>query len=434
MKTLRYLAPLGFLLLAACHKDDDNPSTPPEQGYPTYARLAGATVLTTSNTGVKVYNGGYGSSITTVPGEPGYFYLMTDRGPNVDGIQKDSKIFPVPAFNPQIGKFRLSGDSMILVETIRMKSAANVPVTGLPNPIGAGGTGEIALDKDGNVLATDIEGIDSEGLAAGADGTFWISDEYGPHLLHLDRSGKTLERINPYGTGTGGRKIPQVFAKRRANRGMEGIAITPDGKTLVGIMQSPLYNPSKDDVKNSLYTRILTYDIASGKSKQYLYKLENKNTANSEITAISNNTFLVLERDGEFPGDPAKPSLIKRIYKIDLNTGTDVSDPADGAAGKLVNNKTLEVLSEQELQTAGIHTVGKSLVVDLLKDVAGYPHDKPEGIVLINSSLLAVSNDDDFGIVPPDPVNNTYIQKILPLIGKTDFNTVYFIKLATPLF
>ncbi|HWV66100.1 esterase-like activity of phytase family protein [Chitinophaga sp.] len=432
MTVVRYFAPLGFVFLFACKKND-NP-TDNNISYPAKATLAGAVVMTTNAAGVKVYNGGYGSSIVNVPGQPGYFYLMTDRGPNADGTIKDSKVFAVPGFNPQIGKFKLNGDSLVLVETIHIKSAANTPVTGLPNPAGSGGTGETALDKDGKTLPEDPDGIDSEGLTVAPDGSFWISDEYGPHLVHLDRSGKTLERINPFGTGAGGRKIPKVFANRRANRGMEGLTITPDGKTLVGIMQSPLYNPTKDAVKNSLYTRILTYDIASGQSRQYIYKLDNKNTANSEITVISNNTFLVLERDGEFPGDAAKPSLIKKIYKIDLSAATDISDASDGAGGKLVNGKTVEVLTDEELQAAGIKTVSKSLVVDLLKDVAAYPHDKPEGIVLVNSTTLAVSNDDDFGIIPPDPVNNTYIQKILPLTGKTDFNTVYFIKLATPLF
>ncbi|NSL87697.1 esterase-like activity of phytase family protein [Chitinophaga sp. Mgbs1] len=432
-KALR-MAPLGLAFLFACQKNDGPSDSGGNTSYPAKARLAGAKVIYTNTAGTNVFNGGYGSSIASVPGEAGSFYLMTDRGPNVDGTIKDSKVFPVPAFNPQIGKFRLSGDSMILVETIPIKSAANTPVTGLPNPAGSGGTGETALDMNGATLGTDAEGIDCEGLVAAPDGSFWISDEYGPHIVHLDRNGKTLERINPFGTGTGGRKLPLVLATRRANRGMEGLAITPDGKTLVGLMQSPLYNPSKSAVSNSLYTRIVTFDIATGNTKQYLYKLDDKNTANSEITAISNNSFLVLERDGEFPGDPAKPSRIKRIYKIDLSTGTDVSDPGNGANGRLVNSKTLEVLSDEELLAAGIKTVSKTLVVDIIKDIPDYPHDKPEGIVLVGNNIIALSNDDDFGILPADPVNNNYIAKILPRTGKVDFNTVYFIRLATPLF
>lgn len=428
------VAPLGLLLFVACNKND-NPGGGgnPTVNYPGSARLVGAKVIATNAAGVKVYNGGYGSALAQVPNEPGFFYLMTDRGPNADGSIKDSKIFPVPTFNPQIGKFRLSGDTMVLVETIGFKTSAGALMTGLPNTATTGGTGELALDSQGNMLPNDAEGIDSEGLAVAPDGSFWISDEYGPHLLHLDRSGKTIARINPFGTGTGGKRIPKVFATRRANRGMEGLAITADGKTLVGMMQSPMYNPNKDAVKNSVYTRLLTYDIASGQTKQYLYKLEDKNTANSEIAVVNNTTFLVLERDGDFPGG-AKPAMIKRIYKISLEGATDVSDPADGENGKLVNGKTLEQLTDAELTAANIKALSKEVVVDLLKDVTGYPHDKAEGLAVINSQLIAVSNDDDFGIVSPDPANNQYIQKVLPLVNKTDFNTVYFIKLAKPLF
>ncbi len=33
-------------------------------------------------------------------------------------------------------------------------------------------------------------GLDSEGLAALNDGTFWVSDEYRPHIVHYDANGK----------------------------------------------------------------------------------------------------------------------------------------------------------------------------------------------------------------------------------------------------
>jgi len=414
----------------SCHKPDF-PGHP--GGYPDKAAASGATVLTTNNAGVKVYHGGYGSALAKVPFCPDQFYLLTDRGPNADGASSDTKVFPVPDFNPQIGQFRLQGDSLVLINTIHLKTATGKYITGLVNPPGMGNSGEIGIDMNGNTLPYDPEGMDSEGMAVAFDGTIWISDEYGPHLLHISKDGTTIERINPFGTGKGGRKIPAVFAKRRANRGMEGLTITPDGKYLVGMMQSPLYNPSKSAVSGSLVTRILVFEILTGKTKQYLYKLENKNTANSEIAAIDNNNFLVLERDQLFPGDPVSPAQVKRVYKISLENATDVSDPSNGTNGKLVNGKTLEELSDAELAAAGINTVSKWLTADLLTDVKDYPHDKAEGLTIISNSLIAVSNDDDFGITPHSPADNTFIQKILPLTHKTDFNSIYFIKLKTPL-
>ncbi|ADB40929.1 esterase-like activity of phytase family protein [Spirosoma linguale] len=388
------------------------------------------TILADVN-GVKVYNGGFGSAIAADPNDPGAFFMLTDRGPNIDGTIANSKVFAVPAFAPQIGKFRVKNGLMTLEKIIELKNSAGVKLNGLPNPINVGGTGELALDVNGNNLGTSVDGIDSEGLAVASDGTFWVSDEYGPHIVHFDANGQTIERINPFGTGTGGRKIPLVFAKRRANRGMEGLTITPDGKTLVGIMQFPLYNPSSAAISGSLVTRILTFDIATGATKQFVYLIEKSNLqAISEITAVSNTTFLVLERDGEYGTDTNKSTLFKRVYKIDLAGATDISDPANGANGKLYGGQTVEELkTAAALQTNGIVPVSKTLVLDLATETTPvYPHDKAEGIALISPTLLAVSNDDDFGVTG----TGTYTAKILPATNTIDKNRVYFITLKAP--
>ncbi len=424
MKKLLCPLVVPVYILASCSKSD----SPAVTTYPAKATSTASTILYTNTAGVPVYNGGFGSAMATVPGEPGYFYLMTDRGPNVDGISSDNKIFPVPGFTPQIGKFKLENDSLKLVQVIEMADAAGNKISGRPNPAGAGSTGETGLDMNGKAVATDINGLDPEGLAIAPDGSFWVSDEYGPHLVHFDKSGKTLERINPFGST---RKLPNVLKKRRANRGMEGLAITPDGKMLVGIMQSPLYNPSKAAVSKSKNVRIVSFDIQSGATKQYLYVLDDSKTANSEMVAITATSFLVLERDGDFPGNG---STVKKVYKIDISKATDLSDPADSETGKLFNGKTVDEMTDKEIADAGIQPVSKTLVTDLLADIpGGYPHDKAEGLAIIDNTTLAVSNDDDFGINTPVTPNNNYIAKILPATGKLDRNTIYFIKLKAPL-
>ncbi|GAB2551446.1 esterase-like activity of phytase family protein [Spirosoma aerophilum] len=387
-------------------------------------------VLTDVN-GVTVYNGGFGSAIAADPNDPGAFFMLTDRGPNIDGTAANSKVFAVPGFAPQIGKFRLKDGLMVLETIIELKNSTGGKLNGLPNPANQGGTGETALDVTGNNLGTSVDGIDSEGLAVASDGTFWVSDEYGPHLVHFDASGKTIERINPFGTGTGGRTIPLVFAMRRANRGMEGLTLTPDGKTLVGIMQFPLYNPSSAAISGSLVTRILTFDIATGATRQFVYLIEKSNLqAISEIAAITNTTFLVLERDGEYGTDANKSTLFKRVYKIDLTGATDISDPANGANGKLYSGKTVEELkTAAALQTNGIVPVSKTLVLDLATETNPvYPHDKAEGLALISPTLVAISNDDDFGVTG----TGTYTAKRLPATNTIDRNRVYFITLKAP--
>jgi hypothetical protein len=56
------------------------------------------------------------------------------------------------------------------------------------------------------------------------------------------------------------------------NKGMEGLAITPDGRTLVGIMQNSLIQDANQGATKLL--RIVTIDIVSGKvTHQYAYNL-----------------------------------------------------------------------------------------------------------------------------------------------------------------
>lgn len=162
---------------------------------------------------------GFGSAIAADPNDPNVFHLMTDRGPNVAGQTPNSIIIGKPDFTPEIGKFRLKNGILTLEQTIMLKNADGAPLNGLPNPIGQGNTGEIPFDLTGKQLETSIDGIDSEGLVRMPDGSFWVSDEYGPHIAHFDATGRTIERINPFGSGAGGRKIPLVFATRKPNRG-----------------------------------------------------------------------------------------------------------------------------------------------------------------------------------------------------------------------
>ncbi|MFQ3575177.1 MAG: esterase-like activity of phytase family protein [Cytophagales bacterium] len=385
-------------------------------------------VMFTTNTGVKVTNGGFGSGMTNVPGKLDEFYILTDRGPNADSAGvAGKKVFSNPSFAPQIGKFKLKGDSITLLEKITLKRANGTPLTGLPNPVGFGSTGEIAYDLDFNLLSPDQEGIDTEGLVALPDGTFWVSDEYGPHIVHLDAMGRTIERINPFGNGRGGRKIPTVFAKRWANRGMEGLTITPSGM-LVGIMQSRLYNPSQALATNTRLTRILMFDTLTGATKQFLYIQEINNGSNSGITAISDTSFLVIERDQNFQGGTPN-ATVKRIYKINISEATDVSDPADGANGLQVGGKSLEELTVAQLAENNIFPVKKTLMADLLLDMPYYPHDKLEGMAIINDSTIVVINDDDFAVEANS--SGSYNQKKLRLNGVVDNNVLYYVKLRS---
>ncbi|MGV3710516.1 MAG: esterase-like activity of phytase family protein [Gemmatimonas sp.] len=425
MHTRVLLAAIPVAFLVACNDDDDTGTNPKPITYPSKAVDASPTPWGTS-TGVDI-TGGYGSAVVVDRNDPTVFWIMTDRGPNTTTSVANRLMFPLPNFVPTVAKFKLEGDSLRRIQTIPLKNAAGVNLSGRPNPAGQGATGETGIDPSGVALATDPDGLDSEGLALAPDGSFWVSDEYGPHIVHFDATGRTLERINPFGTGTGGRTIPAVFALRRANRGMEGLAITPDGSTLIGAMQNPLDNPTPAIGRTSNANRILSFNIASGASKTFVYEADAVGNFISEIQALTATTFLVIERDANYQGgSPAATS--KRIYKIDISGATDVSDPANSANGKVFGGKVLEALTPAERLANGITPVTKTLVYDLLTLPGGYPHDKLEGVTLIGNDLLVVSNDDDFGII--DGGASNFITKMLPATGQRDKLVLYFIRLG----
>ncbi len=379
---------------------------------------------------VVINHGGYGSSAYRDPSDPNRFYTLTDRGPNIKSRTKGEKVFLLPEYRPAIGQFAVSGDGRIkLLREISLLTAQGTPITGLPNPEGYGATGETAVDRNGGELGSDINGLDGEGLVVMPDGSFWVADEYGPHIVHFTEDGRQLERISPWGleSNSGRLTLPAVLATRRPNRGMEGLALTPDGKTLVGIIQSTLYNPSKSAVGNKTLTRIVTLDLSSGESHQYLYRQDKANHSNSEIRALDANRFLVAERDGKMLD--ADRQAEKKIYLIDLSGASDVNGNPRAKNGRLINGKTLEQSDWAALEKAGIEAVTKTLIVDLTKTYH-YPHDKFEGMFFVGKDhrRLAILNDDDFAV--DSGKDGAIREKRLAGTGKRDAATLYVIPIA----
>ena len=389
---------------------------------------------------LEIRGGGYGSDAAAHPTNAKQFYALTDRGPNADfdGIAGKGKQFLVPNYTPSIGLFELQADSKIIkVKEIILKDKNGNPISGLPNPKAFGGTNEVPYDVHGkpmtvnpqlpfdavsNPIKTDINGLDPEGLAALQDGSFWVSDEYGPHLVHYDGNGVEIERINAFANDernnvmVEGKPIllPTEFTKRRANRGMEALTITPDQTTLVGIIESSMDNPDKSGRLSSL-VRMVTINLVSGQIAQYLYRLDNAAHVTSGIVALNDHEFYLIEHDRKFPLQDK--SAQKLIYKIDIAHATDIetilndgSVRQDETVGLIINGQTLEQLiaedeeNWQTLENINITPVKKTLVVDVLASL-DYPHDKLEGLWLRQDGSLGLLNDDDFAMTDTDIIN-----------------------------
>ncbi len=176
---------------------------------------------------------------------------------------------------------------------------------------------------------------------------------------------------------------------RQANGGMEGLAISPDGKKLFAMMQRPLLQdsqPAADGKRIGRFNRLLEIDVVSGATCEFVYPLDKSSNGVSEILAINAHEFLLIERDSK----EGLEATDKRITRIDVRGATDVSH--------------VDVLPVNELPS-GIHSVQKSLFLDLLDPKFGlagehFP-EKVEGLAFgpnlaDGRRLLLIAVDNDF--------------------------------------
>jgi hypothetical protein len=244
--------------------------------------------------------------------------------------------------------------------------------------------------------------FDPEGARVSPNGAYvYVSDEYGPYVYKFDR--QTGQRLQSYTlpsnltapnlSSLGATEISNNPVGRVANKGMEGLAISPDGSTLVGIMQAPLTqdaaaNPTKNMV------RLVTIDVATGVTHEYAYTLTTGSGV-SEIIALNDHEFLIDERDGKGRlggnNNTSNAAVVKTLFKIDIAGAQELlatDTPAQLAAKSIAKTQFLDMVGL--LTGAGIAA----------KDVPS----KIEGIafgddVMVGSTLmhtLWIANDNDF--------------------------------------
>jgi len=125
----------------------------------------------------------------------------------------------------------------------------------------------------------------------------YISDEYGPYLCEFDRrSGERLRAFElpaklavAVKAPTGAAEIAGNASGRVANKGMEGLAISPDGRSLFGFVQSPLIEDGGDGGRAN---RIVRVDIRSGAVTQYAYDVVVGGVVKHTLFVANDNDFI----------------------------------------------------------------------------------------------------------------------------------------------
>ncbi|ACK51500.1 conserved hypothetical protein [Methylocella silvestris BL2] len=216
--------------------------------------------------------------------------------------------------------------------------------------------------------------IDAEAVVRLNDGSSWISDEYGAYVYHFGANGRLIDALRPPEAFIPKRKnaageIVENFSAnsppvgvtynpslgnplmgRQNNQGFEGLAMSPDRKTLFVLLQSALIqdlDPSKISTTRR-NTRLLAYDLSRGAPKlkaEYVVQLplyQDQTTANpklltaaqSELFALNDHQFLVLARDSGGGFAVSNPgSVYRSVDLIDISGATNIAGGQYDAAG-----------------------------------------------------------------------------------------------------
>ncbi|WP_290871568.1 esterase-like activity of phytase family protein [Aquabacterium sp.] len=356
--------------------------------------------------------GGMGSGLAWAGGNT--FLALPDRGPNANAWNSavDDTTSYVPRFHtlqlvlsPATGgnlPYTLSATVTGTTLLYSTQPLAYGPVT----PEGNGGGRYFFSGRSDNFDPSQSSAnpfnarFDPEGIRVSRTGkTVFISDEYGPYVYQFDRATGARGRVFTLPanlavttlSAQGSVEIAGNTTGRVANKGMEGLAISPDGKTLFGFMQSPL---AQDGGDGGRANRIVTIDVASGLTRQYAYDnyaLDKAKAYNSsEILALNSHELLVLERDGKGLGDDSTAS-VKRVYKVDLAGAEDVSN-LSGAAALLAKApaKTLFLDIRAKLNAAGITDA------NIPAKLEGMAFGADIVVGGVTKHTLYIANDNDF--------------------------------------
>lgn len=232
--------------------------------------------------------------------------------------------------------------------------------------------GFITLEDGGPVTGADF---DPESLQRAADGSFWVGEEFGPFLLHLDSRGELLE--NPFqlaGLVSDSRPGSTTEPTLPRSRGFEGMAMSPAGDRLYPMLEGALF-----DQEGQL--NIYTFDLetrsfinANALEPSYRYRPEPEATAIGSFRLFSETSGLVLERDSGQAGKARH----KKVYRVDFSQVDD--------EGFLVK-----------------HEVADLLAIDDPHDLDGdgstkfsFPFQTPEALLVLDRNTIGIVNDNNY--------------------------------------
>ena len=152
--------------------------------------------------------------------------------------------------------------------------------------------------------------FDPESFVQAEDGTFWVGEEFGPYILHLDKDGTLLDAPFPY-PGVTSPSNPTLkdgeTPNLRNSKGFESMAT--DGRYLY-----PIFEGYLDDATDKHVRVISQFDTEEGKytGKTWNYVAETEDANLGDAFLTEDGRLLVLERDDNLGSDAA----LKKVFEV----------------------------------------------------------------------------------------------------------------------
>ena len=251
--------------------------------------------------------------------------------------------------------------------------------------------------------------FDPESFVLAPDGSFWISEEFGPFLLHFAIDGRLLEAPVPV-PGVRSPQNPFLDLADRshpeaptlaASRGFEGLAISPDGDTLYALLEGAVTGDDPQDL------RIYVFHLAARQFDEAfvrvrleapsqlvdLTKLEDARRVRvyaqaappplgpvsiGELKAVNDHQLLMIERDNL--GDDERAPRFKKLFLLDLAG----ADAAAGRGGHVSKSLLLDLLALPDPQGVG----GDG-------DFFRLPFYTIESVHLVDARTLVIASDNN---------------------------------------
>lgn len=219
--------------------------------------------------------------------------------------------------------------------------------------------------------------LDIESVQRGRDGSFWIGDEFGPFLLHVDSRGRVLSAPAPFPLSkspqnpTLGSDVPNT----QGSGGFEAMAQSKDRRYLYPVVEKRLI----DDTEKR--RRIISeFDTRAGHytGRTWNYQVDADANLVADAQVIAPGRLLVLERD-DFDGPRA---VTKKVYEVRLGK-KDSSTPLN----KSLVVDLLKISDTHELSAGGGWGTGQEF---------SFGFQSVETLVPLSRGRLLIGNDNNY--------------------------------------